>query len=1086
MADYDLGTARGHIEIDSTGAVTGIGKAETQVNQLDTTLRKASSSMMAAGGVLSGAGAAIAAGFALAINSAADFEQSISGIAAVSGASGEELDGIRKKALQLGADTVFSAKQAADGMEELIKAGLSTTDVMNGAADAAVALAAAGGIPIKEAATIAANAMNQFGIAASDLPHVADVLAGAANASAADVSQLGEALAQVGAVARTVGMTFEDTVTALSALADAGIKGSDAGTSLKTFLVNLVPTTQQATEKMLELGIATYQGGVSADEYKKALGDLKQEQDDVANAQKTLNELLEDFKAQDADQAAKDQAQKMDDVKRATDGVNEAQQKLNDLRARQAEGASQTAEQQHASALREVQSATDALQTAESNLNQLRERQAASGEPKTELERITRAQQLQDATDRVTKATQSLSEARQAMASAGSEGPSISAQQQLRDATEEVAKSQQKLNEARNEPDTQAKTQVEQTNRAQQLRDATDRLNESQAKLNATNKILEGGVGQLSSKFFDQNGKLKSLADVSQVLQDALKGQTEQQKLANLQTLFGTDAIRAASVLSREGAGGIRELYGELSKTTAADVAGKRMQNLKGDMEQLKGSLDTAAITMGEVLQPIIRSLAQTITGLVNWFASLSPSTQKWIAIILGSLAGLLTFAGTLLIIGGVLLKFVNIFLELRRALAIVKELQLVTKAMQALNASFLTNPVFLIVAALVLLGVALYELYQHSETFRNAVDALWQGIQSAFDAIVGAVSSAVDFIKKYWLDIVLVLTGPIGIIIELWRKFGGDIVSILTGLPEKVGGFFKMIGEAIINEITSIPEQVGFVIGFIIGSFVRMGLETLEAMIEWGPQIIEAIIGELMSLPDQLLSIFNQLLNLFVSLAANAFTSATAVGTNVYHGIIDWIEDLPSNAWNFLKAFVDNLISIVSVVWDNAVAIGKNIYHGIIDWVKNLPDEMVHIIGNVIKAIKDAIGQAFDAVKDFASGIWKGFVKGLFGSPHTKIEYAMWDMTDNVQESIAKLKSQVSTLQSIGADIPKAVPSVQVAASVSGVVQPVAAGVVSGATGGSNVPVQGGDHYEFHQVMADPIEISNEITWKKQIRMRG
>lgn len=219
-----------------------------------------------------GLGAAIAGGMALAVGSAAKFEQGLSAVRAVAGATEVQMEAVRAKALQLGADTAFSATEAAGAMEELVKAGLSVEQVLNGAADAAVSLAAAGGVSLETAATISANALNQFGLGAAQVARVADIVAGAANASAIGVNDFALSLAQSGAVARTAGLSFEDTALAIAALGNAGIRGSDAGTSIKTFLQNLIPVTTRQTAAFRELGLVTEDG---ANRFFTAAGSVK-------------------------------------------------------------------------------------------------------------------------------------------------------------------------------------------------------------------------------------------------------------------------------------------------------------------------------------------------------------------------------------------------------------------------------------------------------------------------------------------------------------------------------------------------------------------------------------------------------------------------------------------------------------------------------------------------------------------------------------------------------------------------------------------------------------------------------------------
>lgn len=263
MANYDLGTARGRIEIDASGAKKGAQEAKGASQDIDSSAKSVGASAETAGLALTGLGAIALGAFAAAVKASADFEKSLSEFKAVTGSTTEQLDQIREKALQLGADTAFSAKEAADAMVELGKQGLSTAQILEGAADATVALAAAGGIELPEAASIAAAALNQFKLQASDLPHVADLLAGAANASATGVSELGQAMSFVGPVAQAMGLSIEDSVGALALFANNGIDASRGGTALRAILSRLVPASKQAAGVMQELGIITKDGSNS-------------------------------------------------------------------------------------------------------------------------------------------------------------------------------------------------------------------------------------------------------------------------------------------------------------------------------------------------------------------------------------------------------------------------------------------------------------------------------------------------------------------------------------------------------------------------------------------------------------------------------------------------------------------------------------------------------------------------------------------------------------------------------------------------------------------------------------------------------
>lgn len=231
------------------------------------------------------AGGAMLAGFGLATVATMRFDKQLSELAAVSGATGSELSSLRDQALEAGAATSFSASEAAQAQAELAKAGVSTADILGGALDGALALAAAGSLDLASSAEIAANAMQTFGLKGDDVTHIADVLASSANRSSADVAGLAQSLQQTGLVASQFGLDLEDTVGTLSAFAQAGLDGSDAGTSMKTMLSSFIPKSVEARNTMEQLGLSFFdaQGefvGIeaAAEQLQTQLAGLTQEQ----------------------------------------------------------------------------------------------------------------------------------------------------------------------------------------------------------------------------------------------------------------------------------------------------------------------------------------------------------------------------------------------------------------------------------------------------------------------------------------------------------------------------------------------------------------------------------------------------------------------------------------------------------------------------------------------------------------------------------------------------------------------------------------------------------------------------------------
>lgn len=260
--------------------------------------QKAATTMEAAGGktklITTGIAAAGIAATALgvaAIKMAADFDASMSTVQANTGASADEMNQLRQAAIDAGADTIYSATESADAINELGKAGLSTSDILSGGLSGALNLAASDGMAVGDAAELMATTLKQFNLTGAQSSQVADALAAGAGKAVGSAHDLGLALNQAGMVSHSFGVSMQETTGTLAAFANAGMIGSDAGTSLKTMLISLANPSTKAENLMKELGINAYdaQGnfiGLSglAGVLKDKLSGLSQEQRNQALA----------------------------------------------------------------------------------------------------------------------------------------------------------------------------------------------------------------------------------------------------------------------------------------------------------------------------------------------------------------------------------------------------------------------------------------------------------------------------------------------------------------------------------------------------------------------------------------------------------------------------------------------------------------------------------------------------------------------------------------------------------------------------------------------------------------------------------
>lgn len=699
MADYDLGTARGRIEIDSRGVGASVADANRHMGTLEGSFASAGRGAQTAGLVAVGAAAGIAAGFGVAINAAANFEQKISGIAAVSGATGAELDRIRDKALKLGADTKFSAGEAALAMEELIKAGLSVDDVLNGAADATVNLAAAGEIDLPQAATIAANAMNTFNLAAEDLPRVADLVAGAANASAIDVGEFALAMQQSGAVANLVGLSFDDLSVAIAAMGNAGIKGSDAGTSLKTFLSNLIPTTEKQTGLMRELGLVTEDG---------------------------------------------------------------------------------------------------------------------------------------------------------------------------------------------------------------------------------------------SNQFFDAAGNVKSMADIAGTLSGALAGMTNEQKQATLETLFGSDAIRAAAIIADTGAQGFTDLAAAMGEVSAQEVAETRMDNLSGSIEQLKGSVETLLIIIGRPLAEALRVWVDRITGLVNWIGSLDEGTLTMIATIGKMATAFLGTAGAILLVASAIAKVKFVF--------------------DLLKLAFATNPFGLILTLLAALGAALYVLYQNSETFRNGVNAAFAAVRDFVMPIIDTIVLGFKALVAAFQEGDVTSDGFVGFMERMGvalRQAWDFIVGIFNEIKAGIAEFMYTL-------TTGFTEDEGTPIERFALLVRGLWFDYLKPFAEWVARNWKPILAGLGAAFALIISPIGTV----VAALIYAYTHFEG-----FRNVVDTVARAVVTAFKFVK---DDVIPILVLIGEKLLWLGGEIIERVVsgfDWLNTNVFPTLYAAGELVAAVIQRIVDVFQILVDIFGG---------------------------------------------------------------------------------------------------------------------
>ena len=262
-------------DLDASGIKAGLSKLS---GIAQSGIKGTLTAIASAGTALAGLGGA-------AIKIGADFEEGMSEVQAISRASASDMELLKEKAKEMGAETKFSATESAAAFKYMAQAGWNTEDMLNGISGV-MSLAAASGEDLALTADIVTDSLTAFGLEAKDAAHFSDVLAMTANATNTDVANLGYTFKYVAPVAGALGYSIEDMSVAIGLMANSGIKAETAGTALRATLTNLAKPTKQMTGYMEELGISLTDAQGNVKPFNEVMIDLREGFNGLTEAQK--------------------------------------------------------------------------------------------------------------------------------------------------------------------------------------------------------------------------------------------------------------------------------------------------------------------------------------------------------------------------------------------------------------------------------------------------------------------------------------------------------------------------------------------------------------------------------------------------------------------------------------------------------------------------------------------------------------------------------------------------------------------------------------------------------------------------------
>lgn len=274
----------------------GIGKSVTRLQESQKTLQQYGKKYEKIGQSIQGTGKKLTKGItapiagiaAASVKTAADFEAGMSNVAAISGATGEQLQALKNKALEMGKKTKFTARESSDAFAEMASAGWEVEDMMNGI-EGTMYLSGASGEDLARTAEIVTNTMTAFGMSTEKTNKFVNILTETANKTATDVDKMGETFKYVAPVAGALGYSAEDTATAIGIMSNAGIKASQAGTSLRSMFTRLASPPKAAAEEMERLGISMTDSSGKMKPFSQLLDEMREKFSGMSKQEKVAS-----------------------------------------------------------------------------------------------------------------------------------------------------------------------------------------------------------------------------------------------------------------------------------------------------------------------------------------------------------------------------------------------------------------------------------------------------------------------------------------------------------------------------------------------------------------------------------------------------------------------------------------------------------------------------------------------------------------------------------------------------------------------------------------------------------------------------
>lgn len=650
----------------------------------------------------------------------------------------------------------------------------------------------------------------------------------------------------------------------------------------------------------------------------------------------------------------------------------------------------------------------------------------------------------------------------------------------------------------------------------------------------------EEAITELGISITNTDGTMKPLSQTMLELREKFSGMTEAQKAQYAAMLAGQEGMSGFLAIVNASESDFQKLTNEINNANGAaqKMADIMMDNTAGAVEQLKGSLESAGIIIGNKLTPYIRGLAEWIGGLVEKFNSLSAETQDLIVrigLFVAAIGPSLLIIGNLVKMAGAL---VTAFTTVKTAIGLISgslaEGSIAATALAKVLTTIgkLFNPITAVVAVLV---AAFKTLWSTNEEFRDSMTQIWSSmvlsVQEFIDGVTSRLSSLeIDFqsitetLKSIWqgfcsvlapifegafsmiaeiLDTVLgVITGFIDILIGIFTR---DWNTLWQGVQEVFGSVWSGLTGLIEIFIATISNLVNVVLGFFGTSWQEIWQSVLDFFTSiWSsiinfinvtiPQAIQNILAWFENLPYNIGVFLGNVYLLFLSLGENIISWVTGTLPGIINSIVSWFAQLPGMIWSWLLNVISNVISFGANLLSAGVSAASNFVNSFINLIQSLPDKVWSIISQIPGKIMQIGNLLYQAGASIFTQLWNG-IKSIGNS----ILGWVSDFAGSISNFVSSIVQGFTDVVS-GANNAKAAAMSVDGSHKNGLSYVPFDGYIAELHQGEKVltkeeakaydsgraPTSSGDTYNFYSTIPTPYEYARKIKKAKQELLNG